>query len=123
MVWTVNEPVQMMEVSTSSSLWTWKAYLLQATRWGVDAILTDFTKTWLDLRATLRSESSPSCSSVGEVSHLSFTSADYDKTLSQYGRSFLWTTMRFYTPIVLATGRSWRSSLESVAGPFDVVKA
>lgn len=25
----------------------------QAVRWGVDAILTDMTKTWLDLRAAL----------------------------------------------------------------------
>ena len=39
MAWTVNEPVQMIE----------------ATRWGVDVILTDKTKSWLDLRETLRS--------------------------------------------------------------------
>jgi glycerophosphoryl diester phosphodiesterase len=38
MVWTVNDPAQMME----------------AVRWGVDAILTDVTKTWIDLRAALR---------------------------------------------------------------------
>lgn len=44
MVWTVNEPEQMME----------------AVRWGVDAILTDVTKTWLDLRASLACKSSVS---------------------------------------------------------------
>ncbi|KAI0921195.1 hypothetical protein AcW2_006246 [Taiwanofungus camphoratus] len=38
MVWTVNEPVQMVE----------------AVRWGVDVILTDVTQTWLDLRSALR---------------------------------------------------------------------
>ena len=38
MVWTVNDPACMME----------------AVRWEVDAILTDVTKTWLDLRAALR---------------------------------------------------------------------
>lgn len=39
MAWTVNAPIEMIE----------------ATRWGVDVILTDKTKTWLDLRETLRS--------------------------------------------------------------------
>jgi len=38
MVWTVNEPVQMVE----------------AVRWGIDVILTDVTQTWLDLRGALR---------------------------------------------------------------------
>ena len=47
MVWTVNDPAQMME----------------AVRWGVDAILTDVTKTWIDLRAALRCSSSFSHSS------------------------------------------------------------
>lgn len=37
MVWTVNDPACMVE----------------AVRWEVDAILTDVTKTWLDLRAEL----------------------------------------------------------------------
>ena len=40
MVWTVNQPQHMME----------------AVRWEVDAILTDVTKTWLDLRSALQSE-------------------------------------------------------------------
>ena len=38
MVWTVNDPACMME----------------AVRWDVAAILTDVTKTWLDLRAALQ---------------------------------------------------------------------
>jgi glycerophosphoryl diester phosphodiesterase len=83
MVWTVNEPDHMME----------------AVRWGVDAILTDVTKTWLDLRSALHS--------------------DYDKIGSKYGRIFLWTTLKFYTPFVLARGRASKSYLESVGGPFE----
>ena len=55
MVWTVNTPEEMIEVCIYCSLPT--AQLLtdyQATRWGVDAILTDVTKEWLDLRSKLR---------------------------------------------------------------------
>ncbi|KAG7097464.1 hypothetical protein E1B28_004808 [Marasmius oreades] len=37
MVWTVNEPHQMMEVS----------------RWGADVVITDFTQAWLNLRKAL----------------------------------------------------------------------
>ncbi|KAJ3503150.1 hypothetical protein NLJ89_g8560 [Agrocybe chaxingu] len=83
LVWTVNEPAHMME----------------AVRWGVDAIITDYTKTWLDLRTSLRT--------------------DYDKIGSQYGRFFLWTTLRYYSPVLLAYSRMAQSYLESVAGPFD----
>ncbi|KAG2156338.1 PLC-like phosphodiesterase [Suillus clintonianus] len=82
MVWTVNEPEHMME----------------AVRWGIDAIITDVTKKWLALRAALQ--------------------ADYDSILSQYSRWFLWTTWKFYHPPIL-TNRVARMYLESVAGPFD----
>ncbi|KAF9000215.1 PLC-like phosphodiesterase [Cyathus striatus] len=83
MVWTVNQPDHMME----------------AVRWEVNAIITDVTKTWLDLRAALN--------------------ADYEKQSSQYGRSFLWTSLQFYTPFMLALGKMSQSSLEKIAGPFD----
>jgi hypothetical protein len=57
MVWTVNDPAQMMEVSqpacTRASLGALRRVIMQAARWGVDAILTDMTKTWLELRAAL----------------------------------------------------------------------
>ncbi|KNZ78608.1 hypothetical protein J132_11049 [Termitomyces sp. J132] len=69
-------------------------------RWGVDAILTDETKVWLDLRAALKN--------------------DYEKIGSQYGRLFLWTTPMFYTPVIMAYGRSAQSYLERVAGPFEI---
>jgi len=83
MVWTVNHPDHMME----------------AVRWGVDVILTDVTKTWLDLRGALYT--------------------DYDKTGSQYGRKFLWTTLWCYSPFQYAISWLLQSKLESVAGPFD----
>ncbi|TFK70971.1 PLC-like phosphodiesterase [Pluteus cervinus] len=83
LVWTVNQPEHMME----------------AVRWGVDGIITDVPKTWLDLRASLK--------------------ADYEKTGSQYGRIFLWTTPTFYSPVVSAFSRRWHKQLEAIAGPFD----
>jgi len=86
MVWTVNIPDHMME----------------AVRWGVHAIITDVTNTWLNLRTALE--------------------ADYDKTRSQYGRAFLWTTFSFYTPVLSAYSRKVRRYLEKTAGPFDVVE-
>jgi phosphatidylglycerol phospholipase C len=54
LVWTVNEPDHMMEVRI---LYYFVSAAIdsknQAVRWGVDAILTDFTKTWLDMRTAL----------------------------------------------------------------------
>jgi len=82
-VWTVNDPDQMME----------------AVRWGVTAIITDVTKTWLDLRSTLQ--------------------MDYEKIVSQHGRSFLWTTLIFYTPIQVMIRQLEHFYLETLAGPFD----
>ncbi|KAG6867478.1 hypothetical protein C0993_002301 [Termitomyces sp. T159_Od127] len=72
---------------------------LLAVRWGVDAILTDETKKWLDMRAALK--------------------RDYDKIGAQYGRWFLWTTPMFYTPVMMAYGRQAQIYLERIAGPFD----
>jgi len=83
MVWTVNDPDHMME----------------AVRWGVTAIITDVTKTWLDLRSTLQ--------------------MDYEKIVSQHGRSFLWTTLVYYTPFQLMLRLLERAFLEYIAGPFD----
>ncbi|KAG2042152.1 PLC-like phosphodiesterase [Suillus americanus] len=78
MVWTVNEPEHMME----------------AVRWGIDVILTDVTKKWLELRAALQ--------------------VDYDSILSQYSRWFLWTTWKFYLPPILGN-RVARMYLEGAA--------
>ncbi|TCD68489.1 hypothetical protein EIP91_010664 [Steccherinum ochraceum] len=85
MVWTVNEPVCMVEAS----------------RWNVDVILTDVTKTWLDLRLRQALQ------------------ADYDKTASQHSRSFLWTRWKYYPPYQMFWRMLERTLLESVKGPFD----
>jgi len=82
MVWTVNDPEHMME----------------AVRWGVDVILTDFTRRWLGLRAALQ--------------------VDYDDMITRYGRIFLWTTWKFYSPCVSAATKANQLYLESIAGPF-----
>ncbi|KAG6854448.1 hypothetical protein C0991_006527 [Blastosporella zonata] len=91
-VWTVNKPEHMMEASPS-----------RAVRWEVDVIITDTTKTWLDMRAALRN--------------------DYEKIGGQYGRIFLWTTPKFYTPFLLLYRRTSQTYLERVAGPFDLPAA
>jgi phosphatidylglycerol phospholipase C len=83
MVWTVNEPEHMME----------------AVRWGVDVILTDVTRVWLDMRSALQS--------------------DYHKQIARYGRFFLWTSWRFYSPVIFTEHFFHKLSLEKVAGPFN----
>jgi len=85
MVWTVNKPEHMME----------------AVRWQVDVIITDVTKTWLDLRTALQN--------------------DYEKIVAQYGRIFLWTSLRFYTPFRIIESRQAKGYLERIAGSFDAI--
>ncbi|XP_006456842.1 hypothetical protein AGABI2DRAFT_154321 [Agaricus bisporus var. bisporus H97] len=81
-VWTVNEPAEMME----------------AMRWGVDAIITDTTNVYLDLRVELQN--------------------NYEKTASRYARFFLWTTLRFYYPFAMHTINQMQAQVEQAAGPF-----
>ena len=50
---------------------------------------------------------------------LSVSIADFEKIGSQYGRTFLWTTLNFYTPFQIARGHWVQTRLESSAGPFD----
>jgi len=75
--------------------------MMEAVRWEVDVIITDVTRTWLELRSALQT--------------------DYEKIGSKYGRFFLWTSPRFYTPFLLLGSKASQSRLESVAGPFDAV--
>lgn len=55
MVWTVNNPEHMMEVSGHVSHFGLVGLtdLIKCVRWGVDVILTDVTKKWLNLREAL----------------------------------------------------------------------
>ncbi|KAF5371344.1 hypothetical protein D9758_004181 [Tetrapyrgos nigripes] len=73
--------------------------MMEAVRWGVDCILTDVTQTWLELRSALK--------------------ADYDKIDTQYGRTFLWTSVLYYSPTIYTFQylSNWR--LAKLGGPFD----
>jgi len=73
-------------------------HMMECVRWGADVILTDVTKKWLGLREALR--------------------ADYDTTLAQHGRRFLWTTWKFYLPGIMLH-RISKYALEKTAGSFD----
>ncbi|KAJ3514044.1 hypothetical protein NMY22_g14867 [Coprinellus aureogranulatus] len=73
--------------------------MTEAVRWNVDVIITDTTQVWLDLRRSLES--------------------DYDKSISQYSRLFLWTSPKYYTPFLSAYSLAAKKYLENVAGPFD----
>ncbi|KAG6810747.1 hypothetical protein H0H92_010491 [Tricholoma furcatifolium] len=79
------------------------SFFIQAVRWEVDGIITDVTQTWLNMRAALQN--------------------DYEKTVAQYGRIFLWTTPTFYSAIQLAYGRLAQNYIEKIAGPFDAPAA
>ncbi|OCH94290.1 PLC-like phosphodiesterase [Obba rivulosa] len=83
MAWTVNDPAHMVELAT------WE---------DVDVVLTDVTKTWLQLRSAL--------------------AVDYDKIVRQHSRLFLWTSLKFYTPFQYFECRSEQQYLETYAGPF-----
>jgi len=89
MVWTVNSPDQMME----------------AVRWQADAIITDVTKVWLDLRKALTD--------------------DYKKAAAPFdgplGRLFLWTTPMFFTPMQVLRWNLQKTTLEKAAGVMEKV--
>ncbi|CAE6503256.1 unnamed protein product, partial [Rhizoctonia solani] len=72
LVWTVNKREEMIEAS----------------RWGVDAILTDVTSVWLELRQQLQ--------------------ADFEKTSKSNSRLFLWTSLTYYYP---ARALAWSVAL------------
>jgi hypothetical protein len=99
-VWTVNKPDWMLEVSHESML---QSRILtgppQAVKWEVDAILTDRTQEWLDLRSALTD--------------------NYAGTMARQNRSFFWTVPRFWLPVYL--GRRWLAVgyMEMIGGPFD----
>jgi hypothetical protein len=88
----------------------------------VSAIITDVTKTWLELRSALQGALKivGVCLDIGLLMHR--PTGDYEKVGSQYGRIFLWTTLRFYTPFLFASSRRAQTYLENIAGPFDTTK-
>lgn len=47
--------------------------------------------------------------------------ADYEKQMAAASRLFLWTTPRFYPPLLYARKLTSHAYLERVGGPFDAV--
>ncbi|KAH8834241.1 PLC-like phosphodiesterase [Flagelloscypha sp. PMI_526] len=76
-------------------------HLMECARWGVDVIITDHTQRWLEMRK--------------ELQELQANAA----LASKYSRAFLWTTLSFYTPIVLARAKRDTFDLKRCAGPFE----
>ncbi|OJT07112.1 hypothetical protein TRAPUB_2046 [Trametes pubescens] len=83
MAWTVNDPGEMAE----------------CVRMGVDVILTDKTKVWLDLREEMRN--------------------DYDGVMRRYSRTFLWTSTRYYLPARKLWEGLLLHILQKYGGPLD----
>ncbi|ESK95394.1 glycerophosphodiester phosphodiesterase [Moniliophthora roreri MCA 2997] len=83
MVWTVNNPDEMVE----------------ACRWGVDVILTDVTKTWLELRKSLE--------------------ADFEQVSAKHGRRFLWTNPLFWSPVIGTLHYVSNYYFTRVVGPWE----
>jgi len=71
--------------------------MMEAVRWNVHAILTDCTWVWLELRNKL---------------HTNYEQA------SRLSRSFLWTSLRYYSAVQFWHWRQERLKLESLRGPF-----
>jgi len=78
--------------------------------------LTDVTQTWLDMRNALQGKVCvmflPTLSEVGYL-------ADYDKTGTQYGRTFLWTSLLYYTPFQYTRQFLIHKYLTKIGGPFE----
>lgn len=105
-------------------MWLTVTAFVQAVRWGIDVIITDVTKTWLDLRGALQG-SVYSLGSVFPHAADGLHVVDYDKIAAQYSRMFYWTTLEFYTPMQIYQRRKDHSYLEGYAGPFrkmDIVE-
>lgn len=90
--------------------------MTQAVRWGVDAILTDVTKTWLELRESLRGASPD----LLYTQYLSLTTVDYDKVLMRSSRLFLWTTPGYWGLVQYWWIMPfWSKLLIKWGGPFE----
>jgi len=91
----------------------------QAVRWGVDVILTDETKRWLDLRAALDGGWQTWWGYSNRL--IRGFSGDYDRVGARYTRLFLWTGPLYYTAVQYAHSLLTKRKLEKIAGSFDHV--
>ena len=100
---------------------------MKAVRWGVDAILTDVTKTWLKLRAALDGAWGSLMFYRGNrgIPEKALTSGlgDYEKVGAQYTRSFLWTGPLYYAAVQYGRTMMMKRRLEKIAGSFDAIES
>jgi hypothetical protein len=86
----------------------------------VDAIITDVTQVYIDLRESLRgmplASRSPSLNGDPRI-------ANYALEMSRQDRTFLWKTPRFWAPLVFARRTLSRGYIEQVRGPLDPAAA
>lgn len=75
-------------------------YFAQCIRWGVDAVITDYTQVYLDLRRSVE--------------------ADYAKADAENGRLFMWTSFHYYLPWQLFEWYVTASAVERIGGPFEL---
>lgn len=91
------------EAGKSIAVWTVNAKeeMMQCVHWGVQVILTDHTRRWLDLRAQLNE--------------------DFAKTAAEASgpRYFLWANWRYYSGTQMVFSRLWQSYLLKAGGPFE----
>lgn len=89
-------------------------------RWGVDAILTDVTKTWLDMRTALNGTRGRGEKITRELMvHL----GDYEKVCARHKRSFLWTWPLYYSAVQYGLVLLSRRKIEKAAGSFDIAES
>jgi phosphatidylglycerol phospholipase C len=98
MVWTVNDPLQMIE----------------AVRWNVAVIITDKPKDWVELRNKLSGKAQIRWRNSAILS----SATDNTESSAKYGRGFLWTSLFYYRPTHLIFGYFVKKRLEKAAGPF-----
>ena len=57
------------------------------------------------------------------VLRTSYKLADYETTHLQYSRTFLWTTIDYWTPVQMFRAYGHIKILEKIAGPFEAAAA
>lgn len=87
----------------------------------MDAVITDVTKTYLDLRAQVEGEKRLLAGLILYNINTRLT-ADYAKVDYENGRMFLWTSAWYYTPVQWYLWRWQQSFLQNAGGSLDNVE-
>ena len=87
---------------------------------GVDVILTDRTKVWLDLREELKSASDSVFTWISHTDAYFPTAVeDREGVMARYGRSFLWTSPQYYLPMRKLWENMLQKLLVKYGGPLE----